>query len=366
MRNLVVNVRKKLLLSEAEGLNVDPETVVLSRSVCLTDDGPVFYHDGAVFNYEQRLADLKNVIAGEDVTNLACAGLVFLSDGNLVVALEAGLLLSVDLLGGGGDAQQVEVVGNLDAGLQGLWKSPDDELLVLASNDGAVILMTSRDFEALLEFNPEPVENGGGELANVNVGWGSKKTQFQGKIGKAAREAPAEASETVDASKDDLKIRVAWRDDGQYFAVSHVCGDQVRRIRVFSREGKLQSTSESVKKLGHSLAWKPCGGALIASSVTLNNGKDVVGFFEKNGLRHGEFSLPPSASSMLVDSLSWNSDSTILAVHCRAPAQVKDHLFLYVSSNYKWQLKQSWSYDGKIEILWDPISPMSLFVFQGK
>ena len=38
---------------------------------------------------------------------------------------------------------------------QGIWKSPDDELLTLAATDGAIIVMTARDLEPLLEFQPE-------------------------------------------------------------------------------------------------------------------------------------------------------------------------------------------------------------------
>ena len=66
---------------------------------------------------------------------------------------------------------------------------------------------------------------------------------------------------------------IVWRDDGQYFAVSYVSKiDRVRRIRVFNREGQLQSTSEPVQNLGDSLAWKPSAGPLIASSLKLSNG----------------------------------------------------------------------------------------------
>lgn len=42
--------------------------------------------------------------------------------------------------------------------------------------------------------------------------------------------------------------------------------------------------------LEESLAWRPSGN-LIASTCLLPN-KHIVAFFEKNGLRHGEFNLP--------------------------------------------------------------------------
>ena len=63
-----------------------------------------------------------------------------------------------------------------------------------------------------------------------------------------------------------------------------------RRFVVVSRDGSRLSTSEPVSALGQSLAWRP-SGATLASVQRLPNKLQVV-FFEKNGLRHGEFTLP--------------------------------------------------------------------------
>ena len=59
---------------------------------------------------------------------------------------------------------------------------------------------------------------------------------------------------------------------------------------VISRDGSRLSTSEPVAGLGQCLAWRP-SGAVIASVQHLPNKLQTV-FFEKNGLRHGEFTLP--------------------------------------------------------------------------
>lgn len=115
--------------------------------------------------------------------------------------------------------------------------------------------MTARDLEPLLEFQPE--ESSDAAFANVNVGWGTKETQFHGKAGKDSRTDGQIDQEKVE-NDEKKSTKVVWRDDGQYFAVSYVSDvDQVRRIRVFNREGQLQSTSEPVKQLGSALAWKP-------------------------------------------------------------------------------------------------------------
>ena len=54
-------------------------------------------------------------------------------------------------------------------------------------------------------------------------------------------------------------------------------------------------------------------GNLIASSQRRPNRHDIV-FFERNGLRHGEFTLPVGVSDVTVRELYWNIDSTVLCI----------------------------------------------------
>ena len=134
---------------------------------------------------------------------------------------------------------------------------------------------------------------------------------------------------------------------------------------MYDRLGTLQSTAEDVSGLEHPLVWRPSGG-LIASTQrfgnvpsrelvnaggavtgegawSLGNGRDGrhdVIFFERNGLRHGDFTLRERGTSgskggmvneaIYVDGnpgtrgvrcwgyrvreLGWNSDSSILSV----------------------------------------------------
>lgn len=51
-------------------------------------------------------------------------------------------------------------------------------------------------------------------------------------------------------------------------------------------------TKYTFSGLGGVIAWRPSGN-LIALTQNLPN-KQVVCFMEKNGLRHGEFTLPPN------------------------------------------------------------------------
>jgi elongator complex protein 1 len=78
-----------------------------------------------------------------------------------------------------------------------------------------------------------------------------------------------------------------------YKSIFYVLISGHRLIRVFNREGFLHSTSEPVNQLEQSLSWRSSGASgLITSSISLiQQGKQQMAFFEKNGLRHGEFDI---------------------------------------------------------------------------
>ncbi|KAI8490926.1 hypothetical protein Bbelb_313450, partial [Branchiostoma belcheri] len=161
---------------------------------------------------------------------------------------------------------------------------------------------------------------------------------------------------------DDMLPRVSWcRDDFVVSSVSPV--DGARRLRMWNRECVLQATSENVSMLGQALCWKP-SGSLIASTQRKPHRHKVV-FFEKNGLRHGEFVLPFGKDEMKVLELLWNSESTVLAVWleelCSGEKQAdtpSTHVQLWTVSNYHWYLKQSLSFgkdlaDKPTAVVWD-------------
>lgn len=187
-----------------------------------------------------------------------------LGDDTAVLGFQDGTLLLVDLTQG-----TLEEVGQVESGLEDVIRSPDDELFVLLTSAGSFVL-TSREFDPLKEVSLH--QSGFGEDEFVNVGWGKKETQFHGSAGKAASKAKPVQDPGGLTPFDDGRARLAWRDDGQFFAVSYITqGEQVsRKIRVFSRDGVLQATSEPCPGLEHCLAWKPTG-ALIASAERLPN-----------------------------------------------------------------------------------------------
>uniref|UniRef100_UPI003AAE985C elongator complex protein 1 n=2 Tax=Centroberyx gerrardi TaxID=166262 RepID=UPI003AAE985C len=207
----------------------------------------------------------------------------------------------------------------------------------------------------------------------ITVGWGKKETQFHGSEGKQAAQRKIQEVQPA-ASWDDRRPRVSWRGDGQLFAVSAVCPQTgARKVRVWSRECVLQATSESINGLEQPLCWRP-SGSVIASTQRHPNKHSVV-FMEKNGLLHGDFTLPFSRDRAKVKELLWNSDSTVLAVWLEETTagedeQVNTHIQLWTVANFHWYLKQSLDFgrdsqNAPVCVAWDPERPLRLHLVTG-
>ncbi|XP_064474932.1 putative elongator complex protein 1 [Ornithodoros turicata] len=265
------------------------------------------------------------------------------------------------------DSEEADMLGSVSGGILAMQWSPDHEVVAIISGEENLLLMT-KEFDPVSERSIHPEEFG--ERAPVTAGWGSKATQFHGSEGKQAAKveikAPGPASEW-----DDGLPRISWRGDGQYFVTS--CIDRVgghRKLRVWNRQGNLQFTGEGVDGLEQALSWKP-SGSLIASSQRLPNKHQVV-FFEKNGLRHGEFTLPFGPKDFEAKELSWSNDSAALAViGCTLNASddslQKDIILIYTVNNYHWYLKQTLKFDPSthgrvVACLWDDDEALCLHV----
>ncbi|XP_012493978.1 PREDICTED: elongator complex protein 1 [Propithecus coquereli] len=239
---------------------------------------------------------------------------------------------------------QLECVGSVASGISVMSWSPDQELVLLATGQQTLIMMT-KDFEPIMEQQIH--QDDFGESKFITVGWGKKETQFHGSEGRQAA-FQMQMHESA-LPWDDHRPQVTWRGDGQFFAVSVVCPETgARKVRVWNREFALQSTSEPVAGLGPALAWKP-SGSLIASTQDKPNQQDVV-FFEKNGLLHGHFTLP------------FLKDEVKLSIMI-----MQFEVQLWTVGNYHWYLKQSLPFStcGKnkiVSLMWDTVTPYRLHV----
>lgn len=313
---------------------------------------------------------------GQVVSEASLTGLTgFLPEdgsGGVVGLQDLAELESACLATAGGDVVlfnfntcQLECVGSVDSGLTSMTWSPDEELVVLTTGQETIIMMT-KEFEPITEVGIHQDDFGEGKF--ITVGWGKKETQFHGSEGKEAAKKKIQEVQPA-ADWDDRRPRVTWRGDGQLFAVSAVCKQSGnRKVRVWNREGVLQATSETINGLEAPLCWKP-SGSLIASSQRHPNKHSVV-FMEKNGLLHGDFTLPFSKDQAKVKDLLWNSDSSVLAVWLEdmtagEDGQINTCIQLWTVGNYHWYLKQSLDFGRDALraprcVCWDPERPLRL------
>ena len=240
--------------------------------------------------------------------------------------------------------EKIEIVGSVDGGIAAAAWGPSEDLLAIVSQADTLILM-SRDFEPLTDITLSAEDLKASK--HVSVGWGKKETQFHGKRVKALQD-PTMAENVAEgklSSSDEGMTTISWRGDGAFVAVNGIASGR-RVIRVFTRDAVLDSASEPVDGLEYALSWRPSGN-LIAGVQRLDDHVDVV-FFERNGLRHGQFSLRLSQTDMSswasVINLAWNIDSTVLAV------VFIDRVQLWTMGNYHYYLKQ--------EIVLDSLPPL--------
>ena len=299
---------------------------------------------------------------------------------NIVIGTKAGHLIKIRVCASSehnfadqssqDSKYNASIIGSFDDGLSAICKSPDEELVVAVSSgvqgNGKQVIIMSSEFDLLLETPLDPDVDGTEE--SVNVGWGAKETQFHGKAGKQAAKAKTKLESS--GYLDDEHVKIVWREDCQFFAISHLSKrlsddgiSQLRRIRIFDREGTLLHTSEPIGGLesGRPFTWKP-SGSLMAGTVRKPNGKYVVSFFEKNGLMHGEFEIKKPSKSVnskiIATHLEWNKDSTVLMVVSKDVFDmenekdnqnpVKHYVQLWSASNYRWQLKQCMTFESPI------------------
>ncbi|AYO44803.1 Elongator complex protein 1 [Malassezia restricta CBS 7877] len=308
---------------------------------------------------------------------------------------------AICVIGSGGDivlmpvdeeaSAPAEVVGSVDQGILAAAWSPEEDVLVLITGGEKRLIVMTREFEVMSEtmLSTEAF----GDDQPVNVGWGSKSTQFHGSEGKQAAMAAANAPEESDprgplVPEDDGLPRISWRGDGAFFVTSsaEASHDTVHRIlRTYTRTGTLSATSDrSVRGISHVLACRPTGN-LIATTQRMGgpwapgrHGRHDVVFFERNGLRHGEFSLreehgsvpdvpgvsaeplPPWSCEHQIRLVSWNADGSVLAVVLqRAGLHV---LQLWMSGNYHWYLKHESTYEHLHAMTWHPEQPLTWYV----
>ena len=340
MRNLR-NIHRSLLKSPP-GLELKASTWDVASDSVICAFGPT--KDNILLElkrwkkYEKTLQPIASWDAPCPLPDLECdqiLNLKYFSDSSTACLVLAGGDLIVVREEPQPGEEKIEIVGSVDAGISAAAWSPDDELLAITTRADTLLYMT-REFEGVTDITLTADDL---KLSkHVSVGWGKQETQFKGKKARALRDPtmPEKVDEGILSLLDARETTISWRGDGAYVAVNSIESESRRVIRVYSREGILDSVSEPVDNVVGALSWRPAGNLLAGVQYSPNGAKVV--FFERNGLRHGQFELRLSSEEVQdwgsVVSLKWNVESSVLGV-C-----FKDRIQLWTMGNYHYYLKQ--------------------------
>jgi IKI3 family len=148
-----------------------------------------------------------------------------------------------------------------------------EDLIVLLTGDELIMVNSSLDLVSSCILGGEE------QQAMVNVGWGRRETQFNGK--KIEPDHQASATTEDKPIKVSRRPEIAWRGDDEYFALLLPSENEKSQLFVYSQDLVLCNKSEPFTSTG-GLSW----GRWIAVGAN----REVL-FFEKNCLRRGSFGI---------------------------------------------------------------------------
>ena len=221
--------------------------------------------------------------------------------------------------------QEVEEVGEIADGILAAAWAPNQEYLALATP--SLMLLFTPEFDVLYE---EPLDDG-----DLTFGPGDDKSQ-----------------KAQDAC-------ISWRGDSQIFVCTYrINGGRKCLTRDMTQQMKVtKGPARADNQVVFSVAEKPLSQLELPTCI-MPSGSLVTGFqkrvlpnqqlqseiifWERNGLRHGEFVLPAPAPSVClsVKGITYNADSTLLAVLTENPTNSEHQILVYTRSNWKWYSKQ--------------------------
>ncbi|GAM18409.1 hypothetical protein SAMD00019534_015840 [Acytostelium subglobosum LB1] len=245
---------------------------------------------------------------------------------------------------------QLECVGIVGSGIMCMSWSPDFELFILATESETLVQMT-KDWDILGEVGIHSLLPGGKLTANIITNSNLPQSQYSKAAYAPSTMDPTQAATTTSTKDDSVTTTnnrylteppsISWRGDGQFFVCSSFDASCNRvMLRTWERALVLHAISEPlITGLDSGVAWRP-SGSLIACSNHLPN-KHEIAFFERNGLKHGEFTI--RSPNTKVRAIEWSSDSELLALQLELEGG-SSVVQVWHRSNYYWFLKHEFTY----------------------
>lgn len=193
-------------------------------------------------------------------------------------------------------------------------KNHSEDLIVILTADELIIVNYQ------LEVVSSCLLGGDEQRALVNVGWGSRETQFNGKKITDEQKVDQFLEETQDI-ETQRSPQIVWRGDDEYFALLLPLPENKSQLFIYTQDLVLCNKSEPFI----------CSGGLSWGRwITVGGVPGIINLYETNGLKKSEFSIRKPYSKNL---LGWNSANSILAVH------VNNEIQLWTTGNFHWYHK---------------------------
>ncbi|GMS99913.1 hypothetical protein PENTCL1PPCAC_22088, partial [Pristionchus entomophagus] len=260
-------------------------------------------------------------------------------EGRAVCVFSSGIVSCIDCESG----EMEECVLSVGGPIMGGSINPVSCLISLVLTDYTITIIDPL-FDILVEgIELKTTERGMDEL--VTVGWGSEKTQFQGKVGKEERE---KKSESRKAREDDTRgCRVEWRGDGEVFLVNYYDEEkEERECTIWNAEGQLISRILRETRMEEWSSFRPMGNIIGVAS----EGRGIMA--ERNGeARNGVIRVDQVIEGGRIKEGAWNIDASILSLEVekrRADGTITHYLTLWTCANLDWSCKLALPFEGSI------------------
>ncbi|KAF8368877.1 elpc-1 [Pristionchus pacificus] len=263
-------------------------------------------------------------------------------EGRAVCVFSSGKISYVDCESG----KKEEIMLSIEGEIIAASINPVTCVIVLVLSDHTITFIDPL-FEVIVEgIDLKTRERGMDEL--VTVGWGSEKTQFQGKAGKEEREKEYDCRKG--RSDDTRKCQVNWKEDGEVFLVNYYDDDKdERECSIWNGNGQLISRILRERRMEEWSAFKPSGNIIGVAS----EGRIIMA--ERNGeMRNGVIRVDEVIDGGRIHDGAWNIDATILLLHIQKKnnnASLSQYLTMWVCSNLDWSCKLILPFEGS-NLIW--------------
>ena len=232
------------------------------------------------------------------------------------------------------DDDACDVVGEIPQGVVAFAWCPDGEVCAALTRDARVLVMT-KDFYPLFESRADDDDDDETTtLANGSISWRGDGRYF--------------ACSSTHARTNETTIKV-W--ERERVVVESACETRT------ATSGTPATLAGAGRRGSPPLAWQPRGALIAAAGQIEGEDSDCVVFYERNGLRRGEFTLPRGDVGAEITSLAWSADSACLSVAVRYGGEDGDRAVqIWTRSNMHWYMKHETRYDaseGEARAEWD-------------